>query len=117
MGGQITTPPPHKDVPVLVPAACACYLHGTDSAGTTKLRTLQEEAILDYVVGTKPSVSVLRRQTRREISEGESHMTQQREAKPQSPALDGAGGPRAEGSAQLPWTSHHGPADAVVLIL
>lgn len=44
-------------------------------------------------------------------------MTQQREAKPQSPALDGAGGPRAEGSAQLPWTSHHGPADAVVLIL
>lgn len=60
VGGQITTaPPPPKDVPVLVPAACECYLHGTDSAGMTKLRTLQEEAILDHVVGTKASVSVL----------------------------------------------------------
>ena len=69
---------PHtpKDAPVLVPAACECYLQGTDSAGMIKLRILREEAILDYVLGPKASVNVLSRQTRREISEEESHVTQ-----------------------------------------
>ena len=51
---------PHtpKDAPVLVPAACECYLQGTDSAGMIKLRILREEAILDYVLGPKASVLI-----------------------------------------------------------
>lgn len=90
-------PPPLKDVPVLVPAACECYLHGMDSAGTIKLRVLREEAILDYVVGPTASVNVLRRETRREISE-ESHVTEAEGGRVTEPGLGRRAGPRAEGA-------------------